>query len=88
MEFRKLISVGVLCLILGGCVCNPVVIEKAVVQPWPEPPIISRPIIQLTSNDSDSNMIRNMNITVLQLMEYSKMLENSLNAYRHTEATK
>lgn len=70
--------------LLSACCHNPQVIDRAVVQPWPEPPVIARPIIQLSENDADKEKIRNLNITIIELMDYSRQLENSLNGYRHT----
>lgn len=71
-------------LFLSAC-CHNQVIDRGVIQPWPEPPVITRPMLIVDeANANDSDKIRNMSISIIELMEYSRELENSLNGYRKT----
>lgn len=91
MEYRKLILAGLLGLTLTGCACtNPTVIDRPVVQPWPEPLDIKRPQLQLNNQVAESEMIRSLNVIIEQLIGYSKELETGLDVYKTqpTDTTK
>ncbi|MBF0301249.1 MAG: hypothetical protein HQK51_21260 [Oligoflexia bacterium] len=67
-------------------------VKVPVVQPWPEPPKIERPMLEVNSisdedikNKNYDKIIKSLQITNQQLIDYSETLEKYLDAYRKKE---
>ena len=84
-----------LTLTLAGCQCpkpttvvQTVTVKVPVMEPYPEPPVISRPnllVYQLTPADASDpdKIVKYYKATIKQLQGYSTQLETIIDGYRH-----
>ena len=91
----KYIFLMVLLLNLVGCSSmksrEVVEVKVPVIQPWPEPPQLNRPTLEINyitdedlKNKNYDKIVKSLEITIQQLMDYSQKLEKSLDVYRQT----
>ncbi|MBF0316157.1 MAG: hypothetical protein HQK52_22235 [Oligoflexia bacterium] len=89
---RLLLSIALL-LSLTNCSSLPrkevVEVKVPVIQPVPEPPKIERPYLEVNyitdddlKNQNMDKIVKSMEISIQQLMDYSQKLEKALDAYR------
>ncbi|MBF0315636.1 MAG: hypothetical protein HQK52_19605 [Oligoflexia bacterium] len=64
-------------------------VKVPVIQPIPEPPKIERPSLEINfitdedlKNQNLDKIVKSMEITIQQLLDYSRKLEKALDAYR------